>query len=436
MVKVSIVVTCYNKEKYIAGMFDSILAQKWNNIEVVMVNDGSIDRTGEIIAEYKTKFEKRGYSVVVISQKNSGVITAAKNGLLACTGNYFCIVDADDKLTPEYVSLPVSFLERHKKFDYTMCNFNEMDFNNPKQEIMNHKINIQDGEKNMLSCYLLSKIFNMPWLYMVRSSYISKDFFEKSYGTKSKGTHEPGFNIPLMALGGKVKVIDKPLYLWNKTIDFDRHSYFAKYKDQEKHLVKYHRLIKFAIDSLPDKIVTKKQKELFILQAQLKKLMALLGHSTNDRFILDGDLYKKEALRNLLGFVNKHFQIKIKAKDINGRENILIYLLSNMLFTDRKNESVKRIICYGVKGGVAMRWLPPMLPLIKTKFQIELWDKNGDGKNVKIPNFRTLKKNDVLFVFPVKKEVVKEIKKELKKADFKNAVFKVSEMIKFLGAHK
>ena len=434
--KASIVVTCYNKEKYIAGMFDSILAQKWNNIEVVMVNDGSTDRTGEIIAEYRTKFEKRGYSVVVISQKNSGVITAAKNGLLACTGDYFCIVDADDKLAPEYVSLPVSFLERHKKFDYTMCNFNEMDFNNPKQEIMNYKINIQDGEKNMLSCYLLSKIFNMPWLYMVRSSYINKDFFEKSYGTKSKGTHEPGFNIPLMALGGKVKIIDKPLYLWNKTIDLGRHSYFAKYKDQEKHLVKYHRLIKFAIDSLPSKIVTEKQKEMFILQAKFKKLMALFNHSTNDRFILDKDLYKKEALRNLLRFTNKHFRIQVKTKGINGRENYFVYLLGNMLFADKKSESVKRVICYGAEGKIAKQWLPFMQPLIRARFQIELWDKNGDGKNVKIPNFKALKKNDVVFVFPVKKEVVREVKKELKNAGFKNAVFKVSDMAKFLGAPK
>jgi glycosyltransferase involved in cell wall biosynthesis len=395
--KTSIVVTCYNKEKYIAGMLDSILAQKWNHIEAIFVNDGSTDRTRDIIAKYEPKFQKRGYTVVVIDQKNKGVITAAKNGLLACSGDYFCIVDADDKLTPEYVSLPVNFLEKHKKFDYTMCNFYELDLNNSKRKPERHEIKIKDNEKNMLSCYLLSKIFNMPWLYMVRNSYLKKDFFEKSYKTSSKGTHEPGFNIPLMALGGNVKIIDEPLYLWNKTIDENRHSYFSKYKDQERHLIKYHKLIKLAINSLPNKIVNKKQKELFVQQAEFKKLKALYYHSTSDNFILDGDLYKEEALRNLFIFTIKHFQIKTGLN--------------------------KRIICYGVNGENAKKLLPGILPFIKKNTQIELWDKNGDGKKVKIPKFKSLKKNDIMLVLPRKKEVIKEVKAELKKAHFKNAIF-------------
>ncbi|MCL2100240.1 MAG: glycosyltransferase family 2 protein [Fibromonadales bacterium] len=436
MKKASIVVTCYNKEKYIAGMFDSILAQKWKNIEVVLVNDGSTDKTREIITEYETKFKKKGYSVIIIDQKNSGVITAAKNGLLACTGDYFCIVDADDKLCPEYVSLPVSILEKHKKFDYTMCSFDEVDFNAPKQEPKRYKITIKDSEKNMLSCYLLSKIPNMPWLYMVRSSYLKKEFFKKSYSTSSKGTHEPGFNIPLMALGGNVKIVDKPLYLWNKTIDLNRHSYFSKYKDQESHLVKYHKLIKLALNSLPNKIASKKQKEQFVLQAEFKKLKILFWHSTGDNFILDGDLHKKETLKKLLRFINKHFQIKINAKILSGKVHYFTYLIDEILFTDKKlnkKTDIKRIICYGAMGKVAEQWLPFILPLIKEKFKVELWDKNGDGKKIQPADFKTLKNNDVVFVFPRKKEVVKEIKRELKKANFKNAVFNLNEMAMYAG---
>jgi|GEM_PF-483641 len=433
--KASIVVTCYNKEKYIAGMFDSILAQEWNNIEIVLVNDGSTDKTGEIITKYEPEFKKRGYSVIIINQKNSGVITAAKNGLLACTGDYFCIVDADDKLMPEYVSLPTSFLEKNKKFDYTMCNFDIVDFNNPNQEPKHNKMSIEDGEKNMLSCYLLSIIFNMPWLYMVRSSYLKKDFFKKTYGTSSKGTHEPGFNIPLMALNGKIKVIDKSLYLWNKTIDLNRHSYFSKYKDQEKHLVEYHKLIELAIKALPNKIANKKQKDFFISQAELKMLTALLGHSINDNFLSDGHLYKKKALNNLLNFLSS-WQIKVNPKDLTGKESLFIYWIRNMFFTEEKYKLAKRIICYGVKGQVAENWLPIILLFAKTKFQIELWDKNGDGKDIKIPDFKILKKSDVLFVFPVKKEIVEEIKMELKKIAFKNAIFSIGDMARYLGAFR
>ena len=59
--KVSMVMPCYNKVDYIAEMFDSIISQEWDNIELILVNDGSTDGTREVIAEYEQRFSARGF---------------------------------------------------------------------------------------------------------------------------------------------------------------------------------------------------------------------------------------------------------------------------------------------------------------------------------------------------------------------------------------
>ena len=66
------VVPCYNKVEYIGEMLDSVIAQKWDNIEVILVNDGSTDGTREAIAEYEPKLKTRGYETVIIDQENAG----------------------------------------------------------------------------------------------------------------------------------------------------------------------------------------------------------------------------------------------------------------------------------------------------------------------------------------------------------------------------
>ena len=119
--KVSMIVTCYNKVKYIGEMFDSIISQEWNNIELILVNDGSTDGTRDVITEYESKFYKRGYDVVIIDQENEGVCAATKAGLSCITGKYVCIVDADDELDPKYISTMAGWLEEHNDTDYCIC---------------------------------------------------------------------------------------------------------------------------------------------------------------------------------------------------------------------------------------------------------------------------------------------------------------------------
>lgn len=90
--KISIIVPIYNSEKYIKRCIDSLINQTYKNIEIVAINDGSSDKTQEILEEY-SKTDNR---VVVISKENMGVTAARNDGIENATGDYLCFCDSDD----------------------------------------------------------------------------------------------------------------------------------------------------------------------------------------------------------------------------------------------------------------------------------------------------------------------------------------------------
>ena len=98
--KVSVIVPIYNVEKYIAECIESIIKQDYRNLEIILVDDGSPDKSGEICDFYKNKDER----IIVIHKKNAGVSAARNSGLDAATGDFVCFVDGDDYLEEDYVS--------------------------------------------------------------------------------------------------------------------------------------------------------------------------------------------------------------------------------------------------------------------------------------------------------------------------------------------
>lgn len=85
---VSIITPCYNGEKYLAKFLDSILAQTYNNLEFIFINDGSVDNTEAIFDSYKNKFEKRQIKYRYIKQVNQGQAAAVNAGLKIASGKY------------------------------------------------------------------------------------------------------------------------------------------------------------------------------------------------------------------------------------------------------------------------------------------------------------------------------------------------------------
>ncbi len=97
--KVTIIVAIYKSEKFLPKLLDSIVHQTWNNLEVLLIDDGSPDNSGIICDEYS----KRDKRIKVIHKKNGGACEARNVGLSEVTGEYILIVDGDDWLEKDYV---------------------------------------------------------------------------------------------------------------------------------------------------------------------------------------------------------------------------------------------------------------------------------------------------------------------------------------------
>lgn len=106
--KVSVIIPAYNVAEYLEDAVGTVLRQSHKNLEIVIVNDGSNDNTGEI-ADSLARADRR---VKVIHKQNAGLGAARNTGLRATTGEYVTFVDSDDQLTPRAIELLLKTLER------------------------------------------------------------------------------------------------------------------------------------------------------------------------------------------------------------------------------------------------------------------------------------------------------------------------------------
>lgn len=120
---VSVLTPCFNGEKFIDGLLDSILLQDYRKIEFIFVDDGSIDSTGDIIANYKQKFVNKQYRLEYVYQRNKGQAAAINAALQKANGEFFIWPDADDYFcSTQIISKMVKTFERlDSSYGYIRC---------------------------------------------------------------------------------------------------------------------------------------------------------------------------------------------------------------------------------------------------------------------------------------------------------------------------
>lgn len=109
----SIIVPVYNAEEFLTPCLDSIVNQSYKSLEIILVNDGSTDKSKEICERFVTNDPR----IVLINQENSGQASARNRGLELATGKYIAFVDSDDTVSLDLFKSNVELLERHNTFD-------------------------------------------------------------------------------------------------------------------------------------------------------------------------------------------------------------------------------------------------------------------------------------------------------------------------------
>jgi glycosyltransferase involved in cell wall biosynthesis len=210
--KVTVVISVYNTEEYLAKCLDSIVNQTLREIEIIIVNDGSSDNGIDIIRE----FEEKDSRIVVFDTENRGVSHARNKGLLNAVGDYIIFVDSDDYL--EHDMLKDLYNEITKTgSDMAVCNFRrvfddrtETNFlSMPEQKV----IKVPDdnfelvsgviGEKILLGGCVWNKLYNTDLLKK------SKIFFEERSRIYAEDAF---FYFKTLKYVKKICLIDKALY--------------------------------------------------------------------------------------------------------------------------------------------------------------------------------------------------------------------------------
>ncbi|MBU0993970.1 MAG: glycosyltransferase [Proteobacteria bacterium] len=151
--KVSVIIPCYNREKFIRETIDSVLSQTYSNIELICVDDGCTDGTRTILETYKnniTILEHEG-------RVNKGQSAAINLGMKNASGHYIAILDSDDLFASNKIEMQVKYLETHPDIGLVYANGYAIDENGKKIYRFYDQGHIEksDPERVLMDCYFL-----------------------------------------------------------------------------------------------------------------------------------------------------------------------------------------------------------------------------------------------------------------------------------------
>ena len=176
--KVSIVVPIYKVEKYLRRCVDSIINQTYRNLEIILVDDGSPDKCGQIIDEYKEKDSR----IISLHKKNGGLSDARNYGMKYVTGEYIFFLDSDDYIKSETIETLINLSLKYQAdivqggFYYKYENYLLYDDRYYKED--SDPI-ILDNKELMYELIVNERVKNFAWGKLYKTDLIKDLLFEK-----------------------------------------------------------------------------------------------------------------------------------------------------------------------------------------------------------------------------------------------------------------
>ena len=211
MFKVSVILPIFNGEKYISKCLDSLLAQNFEDFEIIIVDDGSTDNTLSICQSYR----KESYKVRLFTQENQGVSVARNFGLKNSRGEYVIFVDVDDFVAADYLSSLVKVAEETAA-DIVCCNYVCFKSSNDilkQNESTNRLIKLTQDEflRGLFTLDISRKkeinVAGYMWNKLIRHQIIGTSFFDPT-----RHVEDESFWISLYPRIQKLYYLDRKLY--------------------------------------------------------------------------------------------------------------------------------------------------------------------------------------------------------------------------------
>ena len=210
--KVSIIVPCYNQAQYLDEALQSVLEQTYIHWECVVVNDGSSDHTEEVAKKWIEKDNRFHY----FKKENGGLCKARNYGISNAKGIYILPLDADDKISPDYIYLAVKSFQEDTSLKVVYCKAEKFDFSTgiwklPTFSLYNLSLT------NMIFCSALYK----------KSDWKSVGGYDENM---KYGWEDWEFWIAILKNGGNVKCLDEVGFFYRMRMD----SMIKKINTQKK----------------------------------------------------------------------------------------------------------------------------------------------------------------------------------------------------------
>ena len=269
--KLSVIVPVYNTSKYLKKCLDSILNQTFQDIELILVDDGSTDNSYSILEEYKKKYPKK---IVLLQKENGGQGSARNLGLKHAKGDYITFVDSDDTIDKNMYDEMYN-LAIKRKYDIVVCGLQDYyEQNNSTQEIsLNLKEEVSIPEALLKSVpSVVNKIYH-------------RSLFKNMLFNETIWYEDFPYSMELIVNAKKIGYIDKPFYQYFHRVKSTMHN---------ENITRNLDILK-AYDDLLDylkenKLYDKYQEELSFL------LLKEIYISTINRIIRTNNPYKEKKI--------------------------------------------------------------------------------------------------------------------------------------------
>lgn len=213
---ISVIVPVYNVEKYLDRCIKSIVNQSYTNLEIILVDDGSPDKCGEICDEWAQKEER----IKVIHKKNGGLSDARNTGIEIAQGQYLSFIDSDDYIHKDFIKILYENSLKNNA-DISMCGVKRTDKNEDiSREVKNENITIVFSKdilerKNNIYCVAWNKLYK-------------KSIFNNIRYPKGKIHEDVAVIYKIMYYSNKIAITDAELYFYFNAPESIMRSKFSR----------------------------------------------------------------------------------------------------------------------------------------------------------------------------------------------------------------
>ncbi|WP_065080045.1 glycosyltransferase family 2 protein, partial [Clostridium coskatii] len=211
---VSVIVPAYNHEKFVGECIESIIKQTYENIELIIVNDGSKDNTSQVVKKYENKCKQRFNRFIFIDKKNEGICKTLNRGIKESSGKYICFLASDDLMLNSCINDLVNYYINNS-VERIICNFYLYHYNiNTKELYYNENPKwVNYMNLNRQKFYIENLLQNQITTF---GMYCRTVFDKVGLFDESLLIEDWDMNLRLINKDIKLGYVSKPLYYYRK----------------------------------------------------------------------------------------------------------------------------------------------------------------------------------------------------------------------------